>query len=108
MKPIKETNLFVYVLRIFCDLINEEDTLIMVTETKNLAIEIALVKLIENKAFIYEYTRYCGKRAEEFPTLPPLSYNDWLADAIAKDELNGGTITPRPLITYDNVGDLVL
>lgn len=107
MKPIKETNLFVYVLRIFCDLLNDEDTLIMVAETKDLAIEIALVKLIENKAFIREYIRYCGKHAEEFPTLPPLSYNDWLADAIAKDELNGVTITPRPLVTYANVSDLL-
>ena len=106
MKPIKETNLFVYIIRIFGEFINEEDTLTMVTETKDLAIEIALVKLIENKAFIRDYAKFCGKRAEEFPTLPPLSYNDWLADAIAKDELNGVTITPRPLITYDNVGEM--
>lgn len=104
---MNKANNYVYVLRIFCDLINEEDTLIMVTETENLAIEIALTKLIENKAFIREYIRYCGKHAEESPTLPPLSYNDWLADAFAKDELYGVTITPRPLVTYTNVSDLL-
>lgn len=101
------TDIFVYVLRIFGDLINE-DTLVMVTETENLAINIATTKLIENKAFIREYTRYCGKRAEEFPTLSPLSYDDWLADAIKKDKLDGVTITEKTLITYDNVGDMVL
>lgn len=102
-----KTDAFVYVLRIFCDLINEEDTLVIITETENLAINIATTKLIENRAFIREYAKYCGKRAEEFPTLSPLSYNDWLADAIIKDELNGVTITPKTLITYDNVSDLV-
>ena len=103
----KTNNNLVYVLCIFCELINEEDTLLIVTETEDLAIEIAVTKLIENKAFIHEYTRYCGKRAEDFPTLPPLSYNDWLADAIAKDNLNGVTITSKPLVTYDNAMDIV-
>lgn len=98
-------NIFVYVLRIFSDLINEDDSLVMVTETENLAISIATTKIIENKAFIREYARYCEKRAEDFPILPPLSYNDWLESAIARDELNGVTITPKTLVTYENVMD---
>jgi hypothetical protein len=103
---MNKANNYVYVLRIFCDLINEENTLIMVTETENLAINVATTKLIENKAFIRTYAKYCGKRAEEFPTLPPLSYNDWLESAIANNELDGVTITPSPLVTYDNVMDI--
>jgi hypothetical protein len=80
----------------------------MVTETENLAINIAVTKLIANKAFIRAYTKYCGKRAEEISTLRPLSYNDWLIDAVTRNELDGVTITEKILITYDNVGGMVL
>lgn len=103
---------FMYVLRIvgslLDDISDDAEDYVIVAETKNLAINIALTKLVCAKAYINLYKRYCGQRAIDFPTLAPLSYNDWLADAIAKDELNGVTITEKLLITYDNVGDLVL
>ena len=107
------TNYFVYVLRIVGNLLddtgdNDTEDYVIVTKSKSLAINIALTKLVCAKAYINLYQRYCRQRAVDFPTLAPLSYNDWLADAIASDKLNGTTITEKLLVTYDNVGDLVL
>ena len=104
-------NIFVYVLRIVGSLLDglDEDSedYVIVTENKNLAINIALTKLVCAKAHLGSYQRYCRNRAIDFPTLSPMSYNNWLADAIIKDDLNGVTIEPKALVTDDNVKELV-
>ena len=96
-------NMYVYVLVIAGSILNDdEDDFVVVTETKNLAINIAVQKLGKS-TFTRQYGKWCAKRAEEFPSLPPLSYFDWLESSIANDDIAGITITPKFFVTYDNV-----
>ena len=99
--------MLVYVLSILGNVIDEDEDIIIVTETENLAINIAAQKLACVKStFLRQYGKWCAKRAEEFPSLSPLSYFSWLENAIVAGDIAGVKITARPVVTYDNVNSL--
>lgn len=101
-----EKYIFIYVLTIIGSILNEDHTFIVPVESKNLALEIAATKLIGVRAYMGDYRQYCVTWADEFPTLPPMSYDSWLKEAINNEELKEVTITPKALVTLDNVMDL--
>jgi len=102
-----DTTMFVYVLSILGSVIDEEDDITIVTETENLAINIAVQKLgCVKSTLTRQYGKWCAKRAEEFPSLPPLSYFSWLESSIVNGDIAGVDITPKALVTYNNVNKI--
>lgn len=99
----------IYILTIRGELLNEEDDFIVAVEAKNLAINIAAMRVMRanNVGLTRQYSKYCGKLATECPTFHPASFDEWLRTSIGDNTLVGVSIVEKELITYDNVGDLV-
>lgn len=95
---------FVSVLTITGETIHEDNDLVIVTETRALALNIAIDKLLRSETDIArKYGKYCTKYAKSFPTLRVISFREWLEKSIDCEELEGVTITPKAVVTAEDL-----